>query len=113
MYGPIPKQLHGADGHGTGLIAESLSHLPADLSDNIRTAPGVGDAYLFWRLSEGGTIEPFKSMGSSMPAFKNMLSERDRWDVLAYVHVFFHQGLIHWKLPVDQEEDTSAGGDSG
>ena len=97
---------HGANGQGTGLIAESLSHLPADLSDNFHTAPGDGDAYLFWRVSEGGTIEPFKSLGSSMPAFKNVLSESERWDVLAYVHVFFHQGLINWTLPEKAENNA-------
>ena len=104
---------HGAEGHGAGLLAESLSHLPADLSDNFHTAPGDGDAYLYWRLSEGGAIQPFTSMGSSMPAFKDMLSERERWDVLAYVHVFFHQGLIHWKLPEKLEGGTSAKDDGG
>ena len=90
---------HGEDGQGTGLMAESLSHLPADMSNNFHVAPGTGDAYLFWRLSEGGAIEPFKSLGSRMPPFKDVLSESERWDVLAYVHAFFHQGLIHWTLP--------------
>ena len=90
---------HGKDGQGTGLMAESLSHLPADMSNNFHVAPGTGDAYLFWRLSEGGAIEPFKSLGSRMPPFKDVLSESERWDVLAYVHAFFHQGLIHWTLP--------------
>jgi Cu/Ag efflux protein CusF len=28
-----------------------------------------------------------------MPAFKTMLSEAQRWDVLAYVHDQFHQGF--------------------
>jgi hypothetical protein len=31
--------------------------------------------YLFWRVSEGGMMEPFKSMKSAMPAFKTILSE--------------------------------------
>jgi mono/diheme cytochrome c family protein len=106
IWGKYCLSCHGADGQGTGLIAESLSHLPADLSDNFHTAPGDGDAYLFWRVSEGGTIEPFKSLGSSMPAFKNVLSESERWDVLAYVHVFFHQGLINWTLPEKSEDNA-------
>ena len=31
-----------------------------------------------------------------MPAFKTILSEDERWDVLAYVHVYFHLGLAKW-----------------
>lgn len=88
---------HGADGRGTGPIAQALTHPPADLNNNFHTAPGNGDAYLFWRVSEGGTVEPFKSQGSEMPAFKDVLSAAERWDVLAYVHTFFHQGLMEWK----------------
>ena len=90
---------YGEYGQSTGLMAESLSHLPADMSNNFHVAPGTGDAYLFWRLSEGGAIEPFRSLGSRMPPFKDVLSESERWDVLVYVHAFFHQGLIHWTLP--------------
>lgn len=87
---------HGADGQGTGPMAQALSHPPADLTNNFHTSPGNGDAYLFWRVSEGGTAEPFKSQGSAMPAFKNVLTASERWDVLAYVHTFFHQGLAEW-----------------
>lgn len=78
-------------------MGQSLSHQPADLTNNFHTSPGNGDAYLFWRVSEGGTAEPFKSQGSAMPAFKDVLSVSERWDVLAYVHTFFHQGLMEWK----------------
>lgn len=88
---------HGGDGQGTGRIAQALSHPPADLTNNFHTSPGNGDAYLFWRVSEGGTVEPFKSQGSAMPAFKEVLSEAERWDVLSYIHTFFHQGLIKWR----------------
>ncbi len=83
-------QCHGADGRGTGPSAKALKHPPADLTNHFHTKPGVGDAYLFWRVSEGGLVEPFKSMGSSMPAFKGFMSESQRWDVLTYVHVNFH-----------------------
>ena len=63
-------------------------------------------------MSEGGTVEPFLSLGSRMPAFKEVLSESERWDVLAYVHAFFHAGLAHWKLPEGapvNEAGTGAG----
>lgn len=87
---------HGVAGTGTGPAAASLAHAPADLTHHFHHAPGDGDAYLFWRISEGGTVEPFKSMQSAMPAFKTILTEDQRWDVLAYVHTYFHLGLAAW-----------------
>jgi Cu/Ag efflux protein CusF len=85
---------HGTDGKGTGPAAKGLEHPPADLSNHFHRAPGDGDAYLFWRVSEGGQVEPFKSMKSAMPAFKTVLTEDQRWDVLAYVHAEFHGGFM-------------------
>jgi mono/diheme cytochrome c family protein len=84
---------HGTDGKGTGPAAKGLQHPPADLTHHFHRAPGDGDAYLFWRVSEGGQVEPFKSMQSAMPAFKMILTEEQRWDVLAYVHTQFHRGF--------------------
>jgi mono/diheme cytochrome c family protein len=85
---------HGTDGKGTGPAAKGLPHPPADLTHHFHRAPGDGDAYLFWRVSEGGQVEPFTSMQSVMPAFKSVLSEDQRWDVLAYVHAKFHEGFL-------------------
>lgn len=84
---------HGADGRGTTAFAKTLPHPPADLMHHFHLHPGDGDAYLFWRVSEGGTVEPFKSAGSLMPAFKTLLSEDQIWDVLAYVCAAFHLGF--------------------
>ena len=81
---------HGADGKGTGPAAAGLAHPPADLTNNFHIAPGDGDGYLFWRVSEGGAVEPFLSMQSAMPAFKDVLTEQERWDVLVYVHQEYH-----------------------
>ena len=85
---------HGTNGKGTGPAAKSLPHPPADLTHHFHRAPGDGDAYLFWRVSEGGQVEPFASMQSTMPAFKTVLSDDQRWDVLAYVHAQFHKGFM-------------------
>jgi Cu/Ag efflux protein CusF len=74
--------------------AQGLSHPPADLTHHFHRAPGDGDAYLFWRVSEGGQVEPFKSGQSAMPAYKTVLSEDQRWDVLAYVHAEFHKSFL-------------------
>jgi mono/diheme cytochrome c family protein len=91
---------HGADGRGTGPAAKSLAHPPADLTNHFHIKAGDGDAYLFWRVSEGGMVEPFKSMQSAMPPFKTVLSADQRWDVLAYVHAQFHQGFKAETMPV-------------
>jgi len=94
LYAANCSSCHGKDGTGNGPVAKSLPHAPADLTNHFHKAPGDGDAYLFWRVSEGGQVEPFKSMKSSMPSFKSMLSESERWDVLAYVHSQFHRGFL-------------------
>ncbi len=65
---------HGPGGRGNGPSAVWLDTLPADL-----TAEGVqqqSDADLFWKISEGR--EP-------MPAFKESLTEHERWEVIHYV----------------------------
>jgi mono/diheme cytochrome c family protein len=94
---------HGRDGKGTGPAAKALPHPPADLTNHFHRPPHHGDAYLFWRVSEGGAVEPFKSMQSAMPPFKTLFSEDQRWDVLAYVHAFFHLGLAKWDPTTPQQ----------
>ncbi|ROR29476.1 c-type cytochrome [Inmirania thermothiophila] len=94
---------HGRDGRGTGPLADRLPHRPADLTQNFHHIPHGGDDYLFWRVSEGGTAEPFRSQGSRMPAFKGVLSEGEIWDVLAYVHAYFHLGLHQWQEEAEVE----------
>jgi mono/diheme cytochrome c family protein len=96
LYEQNCMSCHGQSGQGSGPLAASLSHPPADLTNHFHKASGEGDAYLFWRISEGASVEPFKSMGSAMIPFKNMLNEDERWDTLAYVHAFFHLGLAQW-----------------
>jgi mono/diheme cytochrome c family protein len=99
LYQTYCTVCHGTDGKGTGPAAKSLAHPPADLSHHFHRAPGDGDAYLFWRVSEGGQVEPFKSSQSAMPAFKTVLSADQRWDVLAYVHAAFHKGFLSASAP--------------
>lgn len=81
---------HGVDGRGTGPLAKSLEHPPADLTSHFHQPKNKGDQYLFWRVTEGGSAEPFASAKSAMPAFKNLLTESQRWSVLSYIHQAFH-----------------------
>lgn len=83
---------HGADGSGNGPAGASLVPKPPSLRDRAMMAQ-MSAAYSFWRVSEGGGVEPYKSMGSAMPAWKGDLSVPDRWAVIAYQHTFSgHRG---------------------
>lgn len=101
LYQQNCASCHGDSGKGDGPAGTALTHPPADLTNHFHSAPGQGDSYLFWRISEGGMVEPFRSQNSAMPPFKSMLSEQQRWDVLAYIHQQFHGGF---KQPAGQHE---------
>lgn len=90
IYQANCQACHGQLGEGDGPVGAALAHPPADLTNHFHMHPGMGDDYLFWRVSEGGTVEPFVSQQSAMPAFKAVLNEQQRWDVLAYIHDAFH-----------------------
>ncbi|GMR09041.1 MAG: hypothetical protein BMS9Abin26_2053 [Gammaproteobacteria bacterium] len=96
LYTKNCQSCHGDNGKGGGPVAKALPHPPADLTSHFHQAVGDGDGYLYWRLSEGGLVAPFNTMQSTMPAFKNNLSEDQRWDLLSYVHAYFHLGLYEW-----------------
>lgn len=76
---------HGERGDGTGPGAAGLPLKPADLTDARMVAEMPGNVW-FWRVSEGGLVEPFRSRGSAMPAWKDVLSVAERWAVIAYAH---------------------------
>ena len=74
---------HGETGRGDGPAGHALHLKPANLSDPTGVTRKPLD-YWFWRVSEGGTAEPFHSRGSVMPGWKYHLSELERWQVIAY-----------------------------
>jgi mono/diheme cytochrome c family protein len=78
---------HGETGDGKGPGGVTLPLKPADLRD-AKMVAGMPGNYWFWRVSEGGLVEPFKALGSAMPAWKGELSVADRWAVIAYAHTF-------------------------
>jgi mono/diheme cytochrome c family protein len=81
---------HGETGKGDGILSQTLDPKPADFSKSTHIA-NMRDDYLFWRVSEGGAFPPF---GSAMPAFKTVLTEAERWQVLAYEHAISHVRLL-------------------
>jgi len=76
---------HGEQGGGDGPAGAGLPVKPPSFRDTAMVNVMAGN-YWFWRVSEGGLVEPFRSMGSIMPAWKTQLSVEDRWAVIAYTH---------------------------
>ncbi len=70
---------HGDGGMGDGPASAGIDPAPAPIA---HTSQMMGDAYLFWRVSEGGAMAPFNS---AMPAWKGALDEPARWDVINYI----------------------------
>ncbi|MCZ7671086.1 MAG: cytochrome c [Chloroflexi bacterium] len=70
---------HGEGGMGDGANAANLDPAPAPIAHTSRM---LGDDYLYWRVSEGGSHDPFNS---AMPAWGTAFDETDRWDVINYI----------------------------
>ncbi len=99
---------HGDTGDGKGPAGAALPLKPPDFRDKAGVAE-MRDNYWFWRISEGGLVEPFKGKGSAMPPWKGELSARDRWAVMAYQHTFSgHQGP---HVPWEHRESVVVGRD--
>jgi high-affinity iron transporter len=75
---------HGARGDGQGATQPKFGPKPADFTNRARMR-SLSPQYLFWRVSEGGRVEPFRSQGSIMPAWRYQLSEEQRWQVIAFI----------------------------
>ena len=70
---------HGASGKGDGAAGAELSPKPANIN-MIMDKWIATDPFLFWSVSEGGV--PLKT---AMPAFKETLSDKQRWQVIHYL----------------------------
>lgn len=70
---------HGETGMGDGPASGSLNPKPQPIA---QTESQLSDDYLYWRIAEGGLMEPFMS---AMPAWKSALSEEQIWQVVIYL----------------------------
>jgi mono/diheme cytochrome c family protein len=70
---------HGVNGEGDGPAAAGLEPPPQNLS---QIQADLSDAYLFWRVSDGGLMEPFNSV---MPAWRGILSEDHIWQIILFL----------------------------
>jgi copper transport protein len=72
---------HGPQGKGDGPVGLTLNPRPADLS--IHTEPGVHtDAMLYEWISDG-------YLNTAMPAFRNALSDEERWSLVNYIRTLY------------------------
>lgn len=67
---------HGKDGKGDGMAAMSLKPKPTNFTEPTVTAKS--DKELFDTITKG-------KQGTSMISFEKMMTEQQRWDVLAYI----------------------------
>lgn len=71
---------HGSDGAGDGPAGRSLSPPPGNLVWLSDVPERQWDEFMFWTISEGGT-----ALGTSMPAYKQLLTREQIWAVTAYI----------------------------
>lgn len=69
---------HGATGKGDGPAGASLNPKPGNMAE----ATAAGEAYVFYRILEGGMKAPYNS---AMPAWKGIISDDDSWKVVTYI----------------------------
>lgn len=77
LYAVNCASCHGDGGMGDGPAGAALDPAPAPVAHSSRM---MGNDYLFWRISEGGA--PFNT---AMPAWKDILDEQARWDLINYI----------------------------
>ena len=79
LYQANCSSCHGSGGQGDGPASGGLNPKPQNLAV---TQSKQSDAYLYWRISEGGLMEPFNSL---MPAWRGLLDEDQIWQIITYV----------------------------
>jgi mono/diheme cytochrome c family protein len=92
IYQQHCQSCHGAKGDGKGEKAPELSTAPGDFTD-AKKMSGLTDGELFWEITEGR---------HPMPAFKDKLSEEERWQVVDYIRTFAGQPANPASAPAAQ-----------
>ena len=87
IYRTNCETCHGPQGHGDGPAGQSLDPRPQDLSAIQKIA---GDDYLYWRISAG-------KPGTSMVAWKGILTEEQIWQVIMYLYAATGQQPRRWE----------------
>ncbi|MFP6640552.1 MAG: cytochrome c [Myxococcota bacterium] len=78
---------HGDDLDGNGMFAHAFNPPPADFTD-LGTIAMLQESFVFWRVSKGGPGLPAISApwSSAMPAWEDMLTEEEIWQVILFMY---------------------------
>jgi mono/diheme cytochrome c family protein len=82
LYQQHCQRCHGANGDGHGEKAPSLSVAPGDFTDTEKMSR-VSDGELYWQITHGRL---------PMPAFKDKIDEKGRWELVDYIRTFTAKG---------------------
>lgn len=77
------RECHGALSEGRNPRAAEFTPPAPDFLNQSYTVQDP--AYLYWRISRGKSVEPFFSRGSVMPVFGPHLTEKQIWQLVAYL----------------------------
>ncbi|MBI5827001.1 MAG: cytochrome c [Deltaproteobacteria bacterium] len=83
VYEQYCHYCHGEKGMGDGPIGIAITPRPADLI-NDRSRLAKTDEQLFYSITEG-IIRATGGKEMAMPRWKDILTEKQRWDVLSYI----------------------------
>jgi mono/diheme cytochrome c family protein len=89
IYDERCANCHGDTGKGDGSDAVIYTVKPADLTD-AHMMSQMTDGEIFYKISEGR---------KPMPAFKKLLTEEQRWQLVHFVHTFAPQAPTKWAKP--------------
>ena len=79
---------HCRECHGTaseGRVRRTSSFKPPAPDFYAHKYATINPAYLFWRIRDGKSVEPFFSEGSVMPVFGPHFSDKQIWQLVAYL----------------------------
>ncbi len=79
LYEENCASCHGPKGLGDGEAGKELNPPPANIAFVI-DKPIATDGFLMWTISEGG-----EKLKTAMPAFKDVLSEKERWQLILFL----------------------------
>lgn len=74
---------HGKADEGRSARADAFQPPAPDFTGTAYRS--LDPAYLFWRIEVGQNVEPYRSQGSVMPAWRAHFSDHQIWQLVAYL----------------------------
>ncbi|MDP6415685.1 MAG: cytochrome c [Gammaproteobacteria bacterium] len=89
LYQQNCASCHGRNGVGDGEAGRDLDPAPTNIA-RFAGMKMASDGYLLWTIAEGGA-----PIGSAKPAFKEVLSREQSWQIVLYLRQLGSQALGH------------------